>query len=213
MHSDRYGTGYISVTEFIKKFEPEFPSELIAEKIAKRDGVTAESVLAEWKLNSEISCDYGNSIHKGIEFWVDFCEFSKIEHVKLATQKFTEKYDRAKLKSEQQIKSDELKLAGTIDLLEKLGNKQVNLIDLKTNYDIHDTEGKKKGYFLAPLTDLKYTTLNKYRLQLSLYKHLLSLKGIKVKEMCIEWWNGQDFETIKVEPINQNQLNKCLTYL
>ena len=199
------GSEYVSVTKFIKRFEPEFPKELLANKIAKRDGTSTEVVISKWETNAQVSRDYGKAIHGGIEYWIDHAEFSKLNHIKEAVEKFSEKFDRTSLKSEQVISNDSLKLAGTIDVLQKLGNKKVNLIDLKTNYEI---EEKGKGYFLAPIQELPYNKLNVYRLQLSLYKYLLTSKGLIVEDMWIEHWTGKEWNKIKIKEIEQEILNK-----
>ena len=172
--------GYQSVSEFLAKFKPDFPKDLIAERMAKRGERTKEEILYKWELNSQISCDYGNSCHKAIEYFIKFGEKPKL-HKKLVNE-FSKKYDRTKLVSEIIAFNDEIKVAGTIDILEKLGNKEVNLIDLKTN---------------AEMTKEK---LKDYTMQLSMYKWLLEQKGLKVKKLILEHYTSK-LKTIELKPI------------
>ena len=199
------GEGYQSVTGFLSKFKPPFPKGVLAEKIAKKEGKTPDDILSKWDLNAEISRDYGNSIHRGIEYWIKYGEIPKTPHIKSAVEKFAKKYNREKMKTEIMVDNDEYKLVGTIDQLHILGKKRIKITDVKTNRELTDKAYKK---FLAPLNDLPLTKLNEYRLQLSTYKYLLELKGFTVESIDLEHWNGEDYKTINLEPIDIKQLLK-----
>lgn len=195
----RNGKVYQSVSQFLEKFKKPFPKGMLAERVAQKNGREAQDMINQWDLNAQISCDYGNSIHKGIEYWIRYGEMSKLAHIKIATEKFAKKHDRTKLKPEIIVFNDELMLAGTLDQLELLGGKKVKILDIKTNAELTD-DGN--GYFLPPLDKLPHSKINGYRLQLSMYKYLLELKGFKVEGMELEHWDGKDFKTIVLEPIN-----------
>jgi hypothetical protein len=200
---EKNGIEYTSVGNFLDKFRPPFEKELIAGMVAKKTGKEPNEVISMWDLNSQISTNYGTSLHKGIEYWIKFGEISKLPHIKETTEKFAEKFKDKKLKSEIVAFDDEHRIAGTIDVLEMLGNKKVNIIDIKTNYEINK---KKQGYFLSPIADIPNTKVNGYRLQLSLYKYLVEKHGFIVEEIQLEHWDGKEYNTIKLEPINVENL-------
>lgn len=56
-----------SVTQFIKRFFPEFDSDNIAERYAKKHGMTKEEVLADWKRKGDISAMTGTAVHSYLE--------------------------------------------------------------------------------------------------------------------------------------------------
>ena len=170
--------GYQSVSEFLSKFKKEFPKNLIAEKMAAKGDLTKEEILYKWDLNGKISCDYGKSCHGAIEYFIKFGEKPKL-HTKLVNE-FAKKYDRKELVSEIIASNDDLKIAGTLDIVRKLGNKEVDIIDLKTNADM--TKDK----------------IAEYELQLTTYKWLLEQKGLKVKNLILEHWTNK-LKTIKLK--------------
>lgn len=198
------GVVYESVSRFLDRFKPKFPAGLLAEKTAQRDGRTAEDVLAEWELCGEISAGYGTAVHKAIEYWIRFDKLTKVPALSAAVYAFARKHDRTKLHAETIVKSDDHKLAGTIDQIERVAPKKVKILDVKTNGEITD---KPKGKFLAPLQDLPFSKLNQFRLQLSTYKALLERQGVTVESLELEHWNGADeFKTIVLEPIDVTPL-------
>ena len=104
-----------------------------------------------------------------------------------------------KFYSEVLVSSDKLKLAGTIDLIEALGKKHINIWDIKTNYEM---DKKKNGKLLIPFQDIDNTKINKYRLQLSMYKYLCELKGIIVDKLYLLHWTGNEWIKSELEPID-----------
>lgn len=201
------GIEYLSITKFLKRFKPEFPKALLAEKCSVKEGLSPAEVIYKWDLNGEVSANYGTSIHKGIEYWIRFGVMPKVPHVVKAIEAFAEKYKREELEPEVIVYSKELKLAGTIDQIRRIKKGTVQILDVKTNGEITD---KARGKFLAPLDDLPYSKLNEYRLQLSAYKELLELKGIEVEEIVLEHFDGEKFKTIKLEPIKLTNIWKTL---
>lgn len=197
------GIRYTSVGEFLKHFTPEFPKGLIAEQVARKNGVQPNEVIAEWDLNADISCDYGHAIHKSVEYWIRYGKFPKAPHLKDAAEKFAAKHDRRTIEPEIIVFNDKYRLAGTIDQLVILAKKRCRLMDVKTNGDLYD---KPRGVFLPPIQNLPHTKINKYRLQLSTYKKLLELKGWTVEGIEIEHWTGTVFDTIPLEPIDVEPL-------
>lgn len=207
------GKIYLSVSEFLDRFEEPFAKGLLAQRIAQKEGRDAEDVIAQWDLNAEISRDYGNSIHKAIEYWIRFGQYPKAPHLRLAVEKFEEKFpSRDLIKPEIIVFNEEYGLAGTIDQLQILGKNgkgqtRVRVIDVKTNGEL---ETKARGYFHAPIDKLPHSKLNRYRLQLNTYKHLLELKNFEVVDMLLEHWTGSDMKQYEIEPMDMAPLCQTL---
>ena len=199
------GKAYKSVNQWLSQFKTPFAKGAVAQRVAKKRGLEPEQVIDEWQMNADISINYGNAIHKGIEYWIKTGQRSELEHIRKATDAFSDKYDRSNLFAELIVKNDDLLLAGTMDVLVKEGKKEVGIVDIKTNADL-----MKEAYskFKEPLQDLPQTKINEYRLQLSTYKHLCELNKLTVKYIRLEHWNGHKFETIELKPID---LTQCLT--
>ena len=199
------GVQYQSTSEWVDQFHKPFPADLIANKIAKRDGVTKEFVLGEWSLKAEMMRDYGNAGHRAVEYFIKYGKYPDQKNLAYIVEKFEETYNEANFHSEIIAYDKERKIAGTIDILEALGNKEVNILDLKFNGDIHK---KPKGKLLTPFNDLSDSKINIYRLQLSMYKHLCESMGLKVKELRLLWWTGTEFEVIPLEEIDLTEALK-----
>ena len=196
-HTYRIGdhTFKYSVTELVSKYVPPFPAGMIAEKVAKKEGTTPEEVLRKWEINKDIACDYGNAVDKAVQYWVDFKELPKQDHLKEIVERFKKDYT-GELISQVAVYSTEKSVCGTLDLIEKLGNKRINIIDVKSNADFYK---KASGKLLAPYQDLEASNLNKYRLQLSLYRDLFEMRGVSVGKISI--WHST-LGVINVEPLN-----------
>lgn len=211
---ERNGLIYTPVSDFLAKFKPEFPKGMLAQKVGQKDGRTMEEVIEQWDLNAEMSIHYGNAVHAAVQYWLKFGLTSKVAHLKLAAEKFAEKYDRAGIESEIVAFNDPHLIAGTIDQIHRISPGKVKLTDVKTNGELTD---EARGKFLAPLDKLPFSKLNEYRLQLSVYKWLLEQKSISVESIELEHWNGEEYETIPLEPINvailfdQNAFDPALT--
>lgn len=188
------GKKYIPVSKIIEQFIPKFEKYAIAGRM-KGD---TQAILDEWELNAEISSLYGTSLHKGLEYFLRYQKFTKLPHIENVVRQFSKKYNWENLKSEIVIHDEELLISGTIDVLEVVGRNRVNIIDLKTNYEIYKAG---HGKLLHPFDHLENNKINKYRLQLSAYKELVESKGITVENILLEHWNGETLETIKLEPL------------
>ncbi len=205
----------ISVTRLIEEYTNEFDAEVIAEKVAERDGKTIQEVLDEWKYKNEFSCAKGTTCHeyaqaKWVErYWerIDFDGsyeyFEAVEKIKKQADNFKKDYkDRLEhLADEFVIGSEEYDIASAIDhlFINKLTGGLV-LVDYKTNSDIHKNEKYAKD-MKVPLNHLKDYTLNHYYIQLSIYKYLVEkYSGLLIDEMFIVYMseNIENYEIIEV---------------
>lgn len=194
------GTSLKSVTTFLKKFSKPFDEEFWSKKkakdalLSKGDELTQENILAEqiiikqsWKNKAAVSCDLGTAVHLYIEEFTANRNITPTndEIVKSRIVKFHEIYDN-KLKDsiipvgqEIRIFNEKLGLAGTIDAL-YIRRGKLEIWDYKTNAEFKNDESKNYSKLLEPFKDHWENDLNKYSIQLSLYKLILATVGIKV---------------------------------
>lgn len=177
---------YTSVTTYVGKFFKPFAAEETAKRIAEKRGTTPEALLKEWAENSAAACRYGTRVHECCEDTLKNRELRcKPENdketlafanaVKIANQ-IRDSFDVIGI--EKLIFDEELKLAGTIDLLLK-SKKQPNtyvICDWKTNKEIND-QSKYNEHALYPIESLDDCETTHYGLQLGLYAHILKSGG------------------------------------
>lgn len=193
-----------SVTEVVNKYVPPFPAGAVAQAVAKKEGVEPDYILQKWELNKQIACEYGDAVDKAVQYWIDFKEEPKQKHLKDIISRF--KKDHAgDLLSQVVVYDLESSVCGTVDVIERLGNKKINITDVKSNADLYK---KGSGKLLAPFNDLENNNINKYRLQLSLYKDLFEKRGVSVENISI--WHPEK-GIINVQPLNTKEIWKTLT--
>lgn len=188
------GRRLMPVSTWIATFTPDFPTEIVSKQVAKKEGVSQQMILDKWELKKTLAIARGNYIHESCEYYLKYDQ----EFTNRAVEAFKKHETKNDYLSEVIVHDENF--AGTIDLIELLGDKKVILHDYKTNEDLYKKHGKLK----APYKDLDNTPFNKYTLQLNKYKELLEkMKGVEVVGMNIWWWDDDkgEFEIIKVEEV------------
>jgi len=180
----------ISATQLISKFkEPFDPSGEITRKYALKNGLTVQEVLAMWKQVNEDSCTYGTEVHLLMEDYVNtgIIKDSPYKHFVEQFKTFREANITGKLHSEVMVYSEDLMVAGMVDLIEKVGD-TVNILDFKTNKKLEKKSqwGSKMINGLWYLEDVNFIH---YEIQLSLYAYLCELKGLKIGDLIILYFN------------------------
>ena len=178
-----------SVTTFIGSFFDEFNPPKVAEKLIRTNikymHYTPEQLMREWTE----AADYGTLVHEEIENYINFKTPMK-EKKSVNGAEWLEKYcinSDFEIYSEVMVYSEELGLAGTIDLLlfDKNSSKY-SIMDWKTSKRISMRAYKnKKGthHLTSHIDDCNF---NHYSLQLSLYKYILeTYYGIEVSDHLI----------------------------
>ena len=210
-HTYLYGKQkFISVTTFIKNFVKEFDSEHQSNKKAikmlKQESLELTEVnikiyqtrlLKEWENKKNIGCDLGSITHKTIEELLNNEPITPILNDEASKRflKFKKLYD-SKIKDiiiplgqEIRVFSEELKLAGTIDCLvlrkHKDGNWKLEIWDWKTNKKMNSDKDKCWDMLLPPFNNEWENEVNKYSIQLNLYKLILASNGIFVDGDCV----------------------------
>ena len=205
----------VSVTKFIGEFANEFDKELIAGRVARKQGKKIKDILEEWKSKNELACEKGSLGHLYAQNkWQGIITLGELESCSEAVKKpletilkqadnFYEDYKEKleHLADEFVVGSVKYDIASAIDHLfinKKTGG--VVLVDYKTNSNIRKNE-KYAKMMKPPLTHLKDTTLNHYYIQLSIYKYFVEeYAKIKIEDMFIVYMseNIENYEIIKV---------------
>jgi len=186
-----------SVTELVSKYKKPFAKHAIASACAKRESKDPSYFLNKWDLNAQVSVDFGNAIHKAVSYFLKYSEKPKNAFLERVVSEFESMYVSDKTHSEIAVYSQALDVCGTIDLLNVTGDMKANIEDIKTNGDLYK---EAKDFFLPPFNDMKATKINEYRLQLSIYKHLMELLGWTIGELVL-WHYSDKWERIIIEPV------------
>jgi len=175
-------------TSFVDSFFGEFKSKEISKNVSsgfksrnekkRKSGIKVSKEDTEkenpkfWLKDWDKARDYGNSVHDEIDEYLKSRGETNVVHedsrnaIKWLLSKIP---DKCILYSEKRLHSKELCIAGTADIiLEKDGH--VLLVDWKTSKKL---DHRKNGMCKEPIEYLKDTKLNKYYLQLNLYKYIL----------------------------------------
>lgn len=179
------GEKYQSVTSYTKKFFEPFYSEEVAKKYGAKHGISPKIVQQEWKEKAQL----GTNVHELIELFLnhgiknrqtasfeEMLRFARFYHIFEGRLK-----DLELCATELQVFSHEFKIAGTIDAVFKTKGQHV-LVDWKTNKNFktdNDFCFGKKLY--PPFQAHKDNELNKYSLQLSLYRLILEEHGFSTR--------------------------------
>jgi hypothetical protein len=220
-----------SVSGLIGKYEKPFDTKKMAGNVARKEGVSIETILERWEYSKNYSCHKGSEFHLYVENFLErrfapldrkaFVNFiapnNEIYHeltvenyykeMALLIRNFKSFYDWWKedhilIKSEFVVGDKKSKVCGTIDNLSF--NKKTNefaIFDYKTNKKIN----RKNNYgetLLEPFKHISKCELAKYSLQLWLYKIIIERNSpFKVGDLGIVWVAGEDDYEL-IEPTN-----------
>jgi hypothetical protein len=170
-------------------------------KTANSWGVDAEALRDVWKLNGDISNQFGSAIHSALELYhrhhalgsavsekqgteVNYV-LPKNKFIRDAVLSFVDKFGVDGL-SEVLVSDVANKMAGTIDRLQVTGDKRCRIGDYKTNNDLD----KKK--------------ITKYGLQLNFYAQILKNHGWTVEGLDLfhfgdDGWTKHELEMVAIE--------------
>lgn len=142
-------------------------------------------ILQEWEDNKNIACELGTAVHNWIEKFLKGLNpaLPSDEKILIRVQGWIKVFNERLCKldniaHELKIFSNELEIAGTIDSV--FGFKGMPVIgDWKTNREFKTDEDRCYGNLLYPFKSCKENELNKYSIQLSLYRIILEDNGIE----------------------------------
>lgn len=201
-------TEYIPVSLFLKHFYEPFDADKISYFVAKKRGVSKQTILDEWAENRDFSCERGTAFHLAMENAIKFGEIDTnykkvIENFQLVVQRLFN--DIKNIYSEQLLYIDEYKIAGTSDIIFEHNDGTFTIGDFKTNkkFNFHSLYKKWMKYPVSHLSECEFV---KYTLQLSLYAYMYEqLTKKKCRGIVLFWLNPS---TGKWETINSIYL-KC----
>lgn len=180
---------FTSVTTYIDYFFEKFDAEKVAKKLVakypKYENRTVESLLEEW----DKSAKYGTIVHDEIENWIkNNVEPNEVKSIngKKWLHAYQTKSD-IEVMSEVIIYSEELQIAGTVDILAK-DNKtgEFVIIDWKTSKKINKVSYKHKTGIHDVSKNIMDCNFSHYSLQLSLYRYILEeYYNLKVRNQVI----------------------------
>jgi len=163
-----------SVTSYKKSFFPEFDMQKQAEIYARKNAVSAKSVLKNWKHKGLVGRTKGQTLHTYAEKLLqkvpfDYTTYGEyIPVLKKLTFQLLNKFEVFGI--EYIVFSLNLKLAGTLDAILIAGNR-VMLLDWKTDKAIKTSNSWDRAYH--PFSSLDACNFNEYAVQLNLYQYII----------------------------------------
>lgn len=184
-HTYRYNGKIIyGTTSFLERFVKQFDSDYWSKKKADEEGITQEEMLARWDAKRDRSCELGHNVHSYIENFYEknITDLTEDKDANERIIKFHTIFE-SRLKvlesigSEIKVFSKIWNIAGTIDQL-YLYEGSVIVGDWKTNQKIKTDKDFCFGKLLSPFQNYKDNEINKYSLQISLYRLILEEASI-----------------------------------
>ena len=233
------GVEYTSVSNIIKKYEPEVDWDQKAADYALKWGKKKEDVQKEWKLNNLKSTISGTRTHEFGESYTNLlcghpeliCEQNKPQYIKEyntmvatypkedAVKKFYDELEKnlhpvgAEFKLSSNFIEDALHICGTCDLLFYDSEKDGYVIgDWKTNKSLIKDYSRVNGITMTGLMS-KFIDepLSHYTLQFNIYQRMLESIGIKIIDRILVWLKDDGtYEKIYIDKIPDNILDKIL---
>lgn len=194
------GVQLLSASTYAQRFGKPFLKDMMAGKCANAWGVDEKDILNIWKLNGDISTNYGTAVHLAIELWEkhhragELISASKKDsdgtnyvlpdhpYLRQLVEDFAKQYPSVDpVMTEVWLSDIERGMAGQCDRLVDLGNKQCIVQDLKTG----KTPDKNK--------------LKVYRHQLSFYAAMVEKAGWDVKGLEVLHHDGDKWTKYPLE--------------
>lgn len=212
------GEKFISVTSLLDKYSEKQDWDTIAEKKAKKLGITKEELLKTWEDEKIRAATQGTRIHEIKENKI-LGKPNVVAHREENGIKYS--LDITELKPgiypELILYHPYYKVVGTADYVEIFEDNTFNLLDFKTNKKLEfsgypvfnkNTFKKEPRKMLSPLNHIDDCNGMKYTLQLSIYSWLLEELGFKLNQMWIEHILLEDGEEVNVIKYPINYLKK-----
>lgn len=181
------GVELISVTRLIARLKPPFDAQAAAERVAQREGGTAQELLDEWERKRQRSLERGERVHQYIrerlapapaapaDPWLALNPAAAYplpeERAWEAFWELARGRVRRVVHVEHIVGDPALGVAGTLDCLLET-DERLHLWDWKTGSRFEESNRWGRT-LLAPFDDLPDCELSLYSLQLSLYRLLL----------------------------------------
>lgn len=190
-------TKLMSGTAFVGLFKEKFDTEKMAEKSAKKRGISVEEVIAEWDFKGGISRTKGTMLHNFAEnYWMNKIFPVDTDSYEEKYPSIIERYEACKLlfinfyndavkalrpvAMELVVGDEELGIGGMVDcLFWNESTKSYEIWDYKTNKEINMISKYRKR-MKAPINFLHECEFEAYSIQLNLYKYIIE-KNTNIK--------------------------------
>jgi len=206
------GTKYTSVTTWNHQQFPKFDADAIIAKIFKSKswgpdhkywGQTADQIKASWKSNGEAVSSSGTNLHERIEHFMNNSQLKpNYLHSELYNQYSMESEEQVEwlyflqfiqdhpdfhpYRTEWMIFHEELKLAGSIDMVYQNPDGTLTIYDWKRSKEISKVNMWNQFASNPLISHLHDTNFWHYALQLNTYKAILEAKyGKIVTKLCL----------------------------
>ena len=144
-YSHEDGHNLTSVSNLISNYKQPFdPDGHILRASAKKKGIPPEELREEWEKTKNDAATRGKSFHSQAEYYINTGKILDSDY-KDVVQRFAERKYSGRLYSEVLVCSENHGIAGTIDLIEDLGNHYVRLEDFKTNKKLYMKSPDRKS--------------------------------------------------------------------
>lgn len=192
LYTDNTCTRLLSVSALISSFFKEFDTIYIARKVAEKENCPPDELLEKWECNGAMAREIGTFMHKQIENHfnnkecaesMDFSYEGNIikcnESISLSHEKelfldFIKENKINPFRTEWKIYDEELKVAGTIDLVSRDGDR-FDIFDWKRSKKI-DPVGRSFSFGINGLEHIPDTVYWHYCIQQNLYRYILEHK-------------------------------------
>ena len=219
--------GYTSVTTWNHRHFEEFDADAIITNMLrgrrmkdptyKYFGMTREQIKDDWDNNRDQAAEAGTKMHYDIECYYNECsnENNSIEYEYFMN--FTKAFPELKpYRTEWTVFHEELKLAGSIDMIFENENGDLLIYDWKRSREIVKTSNWNKSSNTEVISHIPDTNYWHYCLQLNTYKAILEAKYNKkvvgLYLVCLHPDNkNKNFQRIKVIDL-QNEVKDLFSY-
>lgn len=204
---------YTSVTTWNKSLFPKFDADAVIANIMKGKnwnpenkywGQTAEEIKAGWFSSGASVSEAGTNLHEQIEMFMNngdlvpgYTHRQLLEHYKTKEDtcvrgpewqfflKFVEEHpDLKPFRTEWMIYHEDIKIAGSIDMIYENSDGSLSIYDWKRSKDITSDNTWRKFALNQHITHIPDTNFWHYSLQLNTYKTILEQKyGKTIKEL------------------------------
>lgn len=227
---------YMSVTTFVHSNFPKFDSDIIIDNMMKSSnwkknkyfGLTKDEIKIKWELNRDEAANSGTNMHKIIEDYYnqvinekDFPNnMIEMEYFKDFLSDHNDINEFKPFRSEWRVFDEELKIAGSIDMVFENKNGELLIYDWKRCRNIdkgNDSLFNIKKPLNEALEDMFDTNYWHYVCQLNIYKLILERKyNKKVIELALvnlhpNNWN-KSYCCFYLPILNEKQINGILQW-
>lgn len=189
----------ISTTELIGRYKKKFETDIMAYRVAQRDGRTKDDVIAEWNDKRITSQVKGTELHKCAELMFQGKAYKPDPIVPNKLYKMLHQFHAvykdvlALVRAELVVGDDTYGVCGMLDkLFYNVEEDELQIWDYKTNKEIN-MSSKYKSKMINGLNHLEECEYNTYSLQLSIYKKIIEKNtSLKIGKSYLCWINEEN---------------------